>query len=83
MISSGYLSKVIGSSFRVSCKLFTTPYKEITIMDKLIMSKKEMEQVKVFELLKMNELSQQAAAIRLNMTTRSVKKVSEIFKNRS
>ena len=38
------------------------------------MSKKEMEQVKVFELLKMGQLSQQAVAMKLKLTTRTIRK---------
>ena len=49
-------------------------------MGNLIMSKKEREQVKVFELITNKAMTQKAASIRLNMTTRGIRKKFERFK---
>ena len=49
-------------------------------MGNLIMSNKEREQVKVFELLTNKAMTQKAASIRLKMTTRGIRKKIKRFK---
>ena len=42
-------------------------------MGNLIMNRKEREQVKVFELMQNKVMTQKAASVRLNMTTRGIR----------